>query len=1144
MKKTLFQKIICLILSVTLLLGVFGITSAAASTEKRGTNRDTAASLEEMKALVGVSSYAEYLAEHGDPNDPKNTGKNLPTISIDITDTVAGSNGQVPSQNKECLDAFELNQSNWENFGEDNWDNSIYLPATGQTTWNFNVPDGAQGYYYIKIVSYSCITDDSSISTVERKLLIDGKAPFDEASYITLGKQWKYSSIRTSDPVLTDKPVGVTTTYDRVAPKGDDCGYYCKYVTEVKYDSVTGKNYETVTTYTIYQDINGNSMAPTQVQEADWSTYYCQDSTGYYHGYFCFYILNGSHQITLAAEREPVIIKSIELVPYDPEVNSLPSYEEVKADYEKNGYKPATGATITHIQTEFPDFVSDSSVAPSNDNTSFVTSPVVAGAQLYNVIGETGFDTLGQWAAYKFKVDKDGLYKINARYLQKALEGMYVCRTIKLAGGIYGFADGTPSVPFEEAYDLQFNYSKEWQSNFLGDSKGNIFEFYFEEGVEYTLYLECSLGSLKELIQEVENSLEEINSCYLRILQLTGSSPDEYRNYKFMEIMPDVVRNLLVQAIKLMEIKAGLEELCGTSGSHTATLETVARLLDTMGSNEGYDIAANMSNLKTYLGTLGTWINDSKKGAIMIDCLSVCPSDTEREELPKAKANFFESFWFEITSFIYSFITDYEAMGLTETPDENTTSIDVWLATGRDQSNIWRSMIDAQDGFTDSTGYAVNLKLVTGGTLLPSILSGKGPDVYMGLGSADVINYAIRDAVIGISGNTKAEDIDNTVFNTTYYTYATENGHEVTEEYRGEENLTFVSNTFDKHTKENFVQAAMDTVTLLDVSYGVPQTMAFSMMFYRMDVLAELGQEVPETWGQLLRILPVLQTNNMSIGVNYTLAIDFMLYQQGGNMWKYTDDPEYAGARIGLDTDVALASFKYVCSLFSEHSFPVSYDAANRFRTGEMPILIGSYEDLYNKLVVYATEIDGLWEFCPLPGSELEDGTICYDSLATVTATVMLNGVQKKGSEVMRAAWSFLQWQTSADIQAKYGNRMVALIGPSAKYETANINAIKDLSWTADEIEAILDQIDNMSSIVNYPGSYIIARYMKFAFLDAVNDGADAVDALTSYIDAINAEITRKREEFKDAGLGILKDAQDVEEYEARRENEKKNQNQ
>ncbi len=1103
MKKKLFQKVICIILSVTTLFGVMAVTAFAADSASglRGTNRDTASTLEEMQALVGVSSYDEYLEEYGTDYV---TG--LSPINVDLNDMISGSNGVVTSQSEVCQDAYKENQSNWANFG-DNWDNSVYLPALGSTTWNFTIPEGAASYYYIKISYYSCITEESSISSIERKLFIDGKAPFDEVRNMTLDKSWKYDNMTVSAPEATTEEDGVSTVYET-----REDGYY-KIVTAVK------NGMKTVTTYIISQDINGNSMSPGVVQSPTWNTYYCEDSTGYYHGYFRFYFTKGSHQITFTAEREPVIIKEIQFVPYDGNDNTIPTYADVTADYAAQGFKPA-GGSITMLQAEFPDFVSDSSVYPTNDNTSSATTPITSKAQLYNVIGENSYNALGQWAAYKFTVGETGLYKISMRYLQKALEGMYICRTIKLAGGdkyVYGLADGTPTVPFEEAYDTQFSYNKDWQSGFIG-TRGEDgadfteFEFYFEEGEEYTLYIECSLGSLNSLIQDVEECLNEINDCYLRILQLTGASPDAYRSYAFMDIMPDVPRNLLQQAINLMEVKTNLEELCGTNGSHIATLETVARLLDTMGKDEGDEIAANMSNLKSYLGTLGTWINDSKKGTMIIDSIAICSSDTAKKELPAAKANFFKSIGHEITSFIYSFFTDYEAMGLTEIPDEDAVAIDVWLALGRDQSNIWRSMIDAQNGFTDSTGYAVKLKLVTSGTLLPSILSGKGPDVYMGLGAADVINYAIRDAVVGVSGNVDIEGYDNEVFNNTYYTYKDENGkRETTTEYRGEEGLAFTSLPFKQYVDENFVAAAMDTLTLLDVAYGIPQTMDFSMMFYRMDVLAELGQEIPETWSDLLSLLPVLQSNNMSIGVSYVLALDFMLYQKGGSMWKYTDNPEYAGSEIGLDTDIALESFEYVCRLFSDYSFPVSYDAANRFRTGEMPILVGSYEGLYNQLIVYATEIEGLWEFCPLPGSQLEDGTINYDSLATVTSTVMLHGCE--GEEKL-AAWQFMQWQTSPDVQANYGNRMVALIGPSAKYATANKNAIKNLSWTADEREAIEDQIAHMSSIVNYPGSYIYSRYLNFAFLDAVNDGADPVDALSEYIGAINAEITRKREEF------------------------------
>ena len=176
-----------------------------------------------------------------------------------------------------------------------------------------------------------------------------------------------------------------------------------------------------------------------------------------------------------------------------------------------------------------------------------------------------------------------------------------------------------------------------------------------------------------------------------------------------------------------------------------------------------------------------------------------------------------------------------------------------------------------------------------------------------------------------------------------------------------------------------------------------------------------------------------------------------------------------------------------------------------------MPIVIGTYSDLYNTLVVYATEIAGLWEFCPLPGSEneFEEDGFNYDSLATVTSTVILNGCDD-----LVTAWQYVQWETSASVQAEYGNRIVSLIGPAAKYETANLDAVNDLSWTAREKAAIKDQMANMNSIKNYPGSYIYGRYMKFAFLDVYNNGADAYESMMSYIPAINAEIERKREEF------------------------------
>ena len=1152
MKTKVFQKAICLILSVTTLLGALGITSFAAEGKKEPqTNAGSAATLEDMVALLGTSTYSEYSENHSNSK----WDKQLSEITIDVVDKLDPSSDAYRTDlSEDCNNSFDANKETWAQFGEENWEETVYLPTTNadgskaaSAIWHFNITEEQTGLYYLQIEYYNCqitnsLYNKSSVSAIERKLKIDGKVPFSEASSLTFDKHWAYDNISvvTTDADPSEKE-GTYVEYEDGTKKNHKKDGYYKYVTVIK----DGK--KTVTTYKLDQDINGNSMTPNIKEMSVWSTYICKDTTGYYDGYFTFlFDEDKEYTITLEAEREPMIVKSIKLVPATRSSATIPTYEEYLKQYE--GKSNATGK-ITYIQAEFPDFVSDSSVAPANNNSSAANYPISSSAQLFNVIGETGYSSVGQWAAYKFTVNESGMYNLAMRYKQETLQGMFACRTIKLAGGDYGLADGSPTVPFVEAQRARFMYDKEWQSENIGfyteDANGNAtkqdFTFYFEKGVEYTLYVECSLGDLKSYIERAETSLNNINECYLKILQRTGSDPDENTDYKFKETMPEVLVTLLNEAIELTAISDELERLCGTTGSHIATLDTIARILDIMGSNNGYDIPANMANLKTYLGTLGTWINDSKKGVVMIDSIGIVPADTD-EDLPRGKAGFFKSLWFEISSFIYSFFTKYDQMGLRVEPTADSETVSVWLATGRDQSNIWRSMVDAEDGFTNKYNTAVTLKLVTAGTLLPSILSGNGPDVYMGLAASDVINYAIRSAVVGVSGNdykNLSED-ENIVFRSTVYENAegdkvfvekvsdtkttyrrfTSKGYSVMSEseisaFKADlASYDVVSSPYSE-IKDNYVFAANNALTLLDVSYGLPMTMGFAMMFYRMDVLGQLGLEVPESWDELLAMLPVLQTKNMSIGVSYISALDFMMYQMGGNMWKYADgsiyNPLYAGSKIDLDSEIAIEAFEFICRLYTDYSFPVSYDAANRFRTGEMPIVIGDYASIYNTLVVYATEIDGLWEFCPLPGSEneFEEDGFNYNSLATVSATVILNGCDD-----LLTAWQFAQWQTGKEAQAEYGNRIVAVIGPAAKYETANIEAVNDLSWTAREKAAIKDQMANLDSIVNYPGSYIYSRYMKFAFLDAYNDGVEPYEAMMSYIPAINMEIARKREEF------------------------------
>jgi hypothetical protein len=92
---------------------------------------------------------------------------------------------------------------------------------------------------------------------------------------------------------------------------------------------------------------------------------------------------------------------------------------------------------------------------------------------------------------------------------------------------------------------------------------------------------------------------------------------------------------------------------------------------------------------------------------------------------------------------------------------------------------------------------------------------------------------------------------------------------------------------------------------------------------------------------------------------------------------------------------------------------------------------------------------------------------------------------------------------------------MVAIIGDSAKQPTANRLALSSLPWTYEEYVEVSKQFENLAAIPNYPGSYYLDRHTSFAFLAAYNDDADPSTEILSYINTINKEITRKRQEFK-----------------------------
>jgi hypothetical protein len=113
----------------------------------------------------------------------------------------------------------------------------------------------------------------------------------------------------------------------------------------------------------------------------------------------------------------------------------------------------------------------------------------------------------------------------------------------------------------------------------------------------------------------------------------------------------------------------------------------------------------------------------------------------------------------------------------------------------------------------------------------------------------------------------------------------------------------------------------------------------------------------------------ILPPANISPATEAGHTFAMLLLQKGKN---YYNTAQTAST---FDTIEAVKAFEEWTDFYTKYSFVQSYDAYSRFRTGEYPMVIANYT-FSNQLAVASPEIKGLWDFCPVPGTLREDGTV------------------------------------------------------------------------------------------------------------------------------------------------------------------------
>ncbi len=793
----------------------------------------------------------------------------------------------------------------------------------------------------------------------------------------------------------------------------------------------------------------GNDLRSKQLELQEWIRWSCRDGEGYSSGNYRFMLEEGPHTVRLCAVKEPLALQGLRFYNED-EVPSYAVYAGRQPDAAYQGECRVYEAEITQAKTS-------TMLYPLSDRSDPSTTPSDPLYKKLNAIGGSNWTTPDQEILWTIEVPEDGYYKLAFRYKQNFLRGLFVARTVKI--------DGT--VPFEELEEVRFPYGVGWQTLVLGDAEP--YRIYLTKG-SHILSMTPTMGELASVAADVSDTVYRLNALYRKIIMITGTTPDLFRDYDLQAAVPGLLEELTACMEKLRGVEQTVYSLTGKAGSETATLGRVADQLESF-IQKPNTIPSRLEALRNNIVTASSWVLSVKNQSLTLDKFYVCPEDTA---FPDDSASAWQSVLYHLKAFLGSFVADYESVG--QTSDGVESTISVWVSAGRDQAEVLKTLIDSE--FSPSYGIGVNLSLVQGG-LMQAFMAGKAPDVALMMGRGDPINYALRGAVCPLEGLNGFDDL------------------------RGE-----------------YMPTAFTPFYLDGHCYAVPETENFLMLFYRTDVLEELGLTAPETWDDMLVAAETLQRNNMNIGLPYASLDAYsavsqgigsqtifptLLLQNGNGL--YTPDL----TATALDSALALEAFKTWCDYYTQYDFPLYKDDFNRFRTGEMPLVIANYT-FYNQLSTAAPEIRNLWQMAGVPGTREEDGSVNRLTASSGTASMILSTTAD-----LDTSWQFVKWWNTGETQGRYGAEIENILGAAGRYNPANTSAIAYLPWSGEELKTITSQWSNVVDIPEIAGGYYVYRNIDNAFKAVIYDHENYREALGYWNRQINREITRKRAEF---GLG------------------------
>ena len=401
---------------------------------------------------------------------------------------------------------------------------------------------------------------------------------------------------------------------------------------------------------------------------------------------------------------------------------------------------------------------------------------------------------------------------------------------------------------------------------------------------------------------------------------------------------------------------------------------------------------------------------------------------------------------------------------------KNAEGLQVWVNRPVQYLEVMQQMADAQ--FTANGGMKVNFSIMPNEQkLILANASHTNPDVALGISYITPFDFAIRGAAKNLL------EFDGFL-----------------EWYNDEFNLESLSPMCFNHGV-----------------YGVSETQDFLVLMYRKDILEKLGLSVPDTWDDVEDMMPALLRYGMNFNIPASNMVTFknfqgvspFIFQAGGEYYSATGD------ETAINTAQSYAGMKEMTSLYQITSLQ-QYIASffNSFRYGQVPIGVSGFST-YIQLELAAPELAGKWDIALAPGTEGEDGEIRRYQMADGTA-----GMIFENTEHPQEAYNFLQWWMSKDTQVEFAYTLQSKFGPEFRWNTANIEAFKELPYPKEHRDVILKQWEWQKEVVRHPAGYMVEREVSNVWNNVVVMGRTLRTELDGAALESNREIVRKLTEF------------------------------